>query len=323
MKTLLTGCARALAAIFAILFVVISLVVLVVFNVEGKLTDPEVYKNALAEQEFYERLPRLIAQQMHESMTYNPCLEDPTQCEGEGPPDPGAEPGEGDGGPPAFFADLSEQDWERLLGGLIPRPWLREQFESVIDQAFDLLDTGDLNTSIVISMVELKAHIMGDAGIHAILDLINTRPPCTNDQLMRLAQLEMNMSSVSMLLECSPPQDLIDQFLPQIRIILGEIVGGIDDVLDLTASLGGEGEGEGGLDLSTVRLIRLGIRFSPLLSVVLLLLVTIFGVRSLKGFFLWWGIPLLILGLMAFIGSQLTTILFRWGFTTYGTGLLP
>jgi hypothetical protein len=52
MKTLLTGCARALAAIFAILFVIVSLVVLLVFNVEGKLTDPEVYKTALAEQEF-------------------------------------------------------------------------------------------------------------------------------------------------------------------------------------------------------------------------------------------------------------------------------
>ncbi|HEY70034.1 MAG TPA: hypothetical protein G4O08_05555 [Anaerolineae bacterium] len=323
MKTLLTGCARALAAIFAILFVIISLVVLLVFNIEGKLTDPEVYKTALAEQEFYERLPRLVAKQMHESMTYNPCLEDPTQCEGDGPPDPGADPGEGDGGPPAFFADLSEQDWERLLVGLIPRPWLRGEFESVLDQVFFMLDTGDLASPIVISMVEFKAHILGDAGMQAFLDLVSTRPPCTNDQLMRLSQLEMNMSSVSMLLTCSPPQDLIDQFRPQIQIILGEIVGDIDDVLDLSASLTGEGDGDGDLDLSTLRLIRLGIRFSPLLPAVLLLLVTIFGVRSLKGFFLWWGIPLLILGVMAFIGSQIVTLLFHWSFSVYGAQLLP
>jgi hypothetical protein len=323
MKTLLTGCARALAAIFAILFVIVSLVVLLVFNVEGKLTDPEVYKTALAEQEFYERLPRLVAKQVHESMTYNPCLEDPTQCEGDGSPDPGADPGEGDGGPPAFFADLSEQDWERLLVGLIPRPWLRGEFESVIDQFFSMLDSGDSASPIVISMVGFKTHITGDAGLHAFLDLVNTRPPCTTDQLIQLSQLEMNMSSVSMLLTCSPPQDLIDQFLPEIRTILGEIVGDIDDELDLSASLVGEGDGDGGFDLGILRLIRLGIRLSPLLPVLLILLVTIFGVRSLKGFFLWWGIPLLILGLMAFIGSQLVTLLFHWGFSAYGTQLLP
>ncbi|MGD8813373.1 MAG: hypothetical protein PVI78_02745 [Anaerolineales bacterium] len=320
MKTLLTGCARTLAVIFVILFVIISLVVLLIFNVERELFDPEIYKTALAEEEFYERLPRLLAQQVREGMTFNPCLEDPSQCEGEGPPEPG---GEGEGGPPAFFADLTEQDWEQLMVGLIPRPWLRDQLESAIDQIFVMLDSGDMNTPILLSMVELKTHIMGDAGVAAVVDLIQTRPPCTNEQLMRISQLEVNMSSVSMLLTCRPPQNLLDNYLPQIRQILGEVVGEIDDELDLTASFEGDGEGSGGFNLGTIRLVRLGIRLSPLLSVGLLLLVTLFGVRSLKGFFLWWGIPLLIVGLIAIGGSLLVPLLLNWSLSTYGIELMP
>ena len=224
---------------------------------------------------------------------------------------------------PEELENLTEQDWERLLVGLIPRPWLQEQLESAIDQIFVLLDSGDLNTPITLSMVELKAHMMGDAGMAALVDLIETRPPCTNDQLMELSQLEVNMSSVSRLLTCSPPQEILDGFLPQLRTILGEVVGEIDDEVDLTASFEGNGDGSGGFDFEIIRLVRIGIRLSPLLPVLLLLLVTLFGVRSLKGFFLWWGIPLLIVGLIAFGGSLLVPLLLNWAISMYGSQLLP
>ena len=328
MKQVLSGCSKTIAALAAILFVITALVVLLLFNVEYMLFRPDVYKDAMAEEGFYEQLPGLMAEQLRYGMAYNPCAEDPTVCEGDGQP-----PGEGEGGPPAFFENLTDEDWQRLLSGLIPPNWLREQTESVIDQLFAMLDTGASDAGILVDMRGLKAHMLGPQGVQAILGLIRAQPRCTDEQMLQLAQLEIDMSTVSQLLECSPPPEFVDGLIPEIRPILEEIVGGMKDEADLLASLKGEGEGEGegasagdregGMNLETFQLVRLAIRLSPLLPLMLLLMVTLFGVRSLKGFLQWWGIPLLIVGLIALACSSLVPLLVDWGITAYGSTLLP
>jgi len=324
MRNVLSGCSKAIAAILTILFVITTLVVLLLFNIERGLLQSDIFKNAMAEQGFYDQLPGLLARQLQSSMTYNPCEEDPSLCEGEGPPDEGDEPGEGEGGPPDFFANLSTEDWESLIGGLIPPGWLQTQVDSVLDQVFAFLETGNTEPGVVISMVSLKAHIEGEEGLQAILGMIQAQPPCTEEQLNQLGQLNVDMSSVSTLLTCSPPQELIDMFLPEIQPILGEVVAGIKDEVNLLDSLGGmlEGEGEGGFNLEVIGLVRLGIRLSPLLPLALLLLVTLFGVRSLKSFFQWWGIPLLIVGVIAVAVAALFPMLLEWAIAMYGPMLI-
>lgn len=319
MRNLLRGCSQALAAILAILFVITAVIVLMVFNIERGLLRPGLYKAAMVEHELYERLPGLLAKQLHGSMTYNPCAEDPSLCEGEGPPGEGE--GEGEGGPPEFFTNLSEDDWERLLEGIIPQDWLQTQVESVLDQLFVFLETGDLESGVVISMAGLKEHLTGEDGMNAILELIRAQPPCSEDDLLTIGQLEIDMSNVGALLTCSPPPELLDTFLPDLRPILDEITGGIKNETNLLDALG---DGGGlNVDFQTIGLIRLVIRLSPLLPLVLLLLVTLFGVRSLKGFFLWWGIPLLIVGIIGFSGSLMTPFLVNWAISMYGSAELP
>ncbi len=319
MRNLLRGCSQAIAAILAILFVITAVIVLMVFNIERGLLRPGLYKAAMVEHALYERLPGLLAKQLHGSMTYNPCAEDPSVCEGEGPPGEGE--GEGDGGPPEFFTNLSEEDWERLLEGIIPQDWLQTQVESVIDQIFAVLENGDFEAGVVISMTGLKEHLTGEDGINAVLELIRAQPPCTEDQLLAMSQLEIDMSSVSSLLACSPPPELLDTFLPDLPPIMDEITGGIKDETNILEALGDNGGLD--IDFQTIGLIRLIIRLSPLLPLVLLLLVTLFGVRSLKGFFLWWGIPLLIVGIIGFSGSLMTPFLVNWAISLYGSAELP
>jgi len=318
MRNVLSGCSKAIAAILTIVFVITTLVVLMLFNIERGLLQADIFKDAMAEQGFYDQLPGLLADQLQGSMTYNPCENDPTQCEGEGPP------GEGEGGPPDIMTNLTTEDWERLLGGLIPPSWLQTQVESVLDQAFAFLETGNTEPGVLISMVTLKAHIAGEEGLQAILGVIQSKPPCTEEQLNQLGQFGGDMTElISVLLTCSPPQELIDEFLPEIRPILEEVVAGIKDEVNLLDSLGGmlAGEGDGGFDLEILGLIRLAIRLSPLLPLALLLLVTLFGVRSLKGFLRWWGIPLLIVGVIAVVGAAMIPLLLNWAIVTYGSSL--
>ena len=152
------GCfGRGVGVILAILFVILAPLTLVLFDVQQNLLQPDVYKAALAEQHVYEQLPALVGEQILRSITYNPCEEDPSRCEGEGEPDED----QGQGGPPIYFASLSQQDREAILSILVPTSWLREQGESAIDQVFAFLDSDAPTLKIVISMAAIRERLTG------------------------------------------------------------------------------------------------------------------------------------------------------------------
>jgi hypothetical protein len=100
-----TGCfARGVATVLAVLFVLLTPLIMLLFNLQHHLFNPDLYKRALAEQNFYQQLPSLVGEQLVTTMLYNPCEEDPSLCEGEGPPeDRGGAPDEPQGGPPAYL----------------------------------------------------------------------------------------------------------------------------------------------------------------------------------------------------------------------------
>jgi hypothetical protein len=106
------------------------------------------------------------------------------------------------------------------------------------------------------------------------------------------------------LLQCQPPQDILDGLAPIMEAALDLVI----DVIPNTATLGinpfWEEEGQSQnrprqaspVNFQTIRLIM---RFSPLLPFAFLVLLTIFGVRSLKDWLLWWGVPFSIVGMVA------------------------
>lgn len=55
----------------------------------------------------------------------------------------------------------------------------------------------------------------------------------------------------------------------------------------------------GASPISTIRTIRWIMRLSPLLPLLLLLGIALFAVRSIKGWLRWWGIPILVSGVIA------------------------
>ncbi len=75
--------------------------------------------------------------------------------------------------------------------------------------------------------------------------------------------------------------------------------------------------------LPFLRTIRLGARLSPLIPVALLWLVALFAVRSWRGLMRWWGIPLLLAGL---IGAALAVAflpVMKLGYVTFVGGKIP
>jgi hypothetical protein len=322
----LTACAKILAGVFAILFIATLLLSLFLFNAQWQFANPELYKRILIEERVYDSLPRLLSVQMAAGLTYNPCEEDPSDCENEG----GDISEDDEGGPPDYFKNLDASSWELILREILTADWLQTQTESVIDQFFDFLESDDASPSISISLIELKSKLMGRDGAEIVLKLLDSQPTCSNEQLRDLKEAFASEDSNMDLLSCRPPQEILDEYMASIVENLDEVIGDLPDeavigegFMDEESGESTTSEGEGIQIGNTLRRIMTYLRLSLIVPGVFLLLIAVFGVRSFRDLLRWWGIPLLITGLLALIISVLSMPLFNWFLRTYVEGQIP
>lgn len=310
---------KLIAALFALLFIIMALTSIFLMTVERQLLSSDFYLDALEEQNIYDRLPAIAAEQIRYAMGYNPCLENPDLCEGD---EPTTTPTEG--GPPGYFQALSQNDWELLITNLLPSGWLEEQVQNVTTELFDYVDTGEGDLAIYISMVELKEHLSGEEGVRALVGILDAQPECSNDDILAMASvLEGAQDPGDDFLTCQPPDDFIEKYTPHIEVIFRRSLEDVPDKINVTedmfADVGGAGEpstlsifGAQVTPFTLIRWIRWAIRMSPLFAWGTLLVIAIFGVHSFKGLGGWWGVPLIISGLIAFGIAFLATPVANW-----------
>ncbi|MEW6092787.1 MAG: hypothetical protein AB1531_02370 [Chloroflexota bacterium] len=393
MRKFFTGVARFIAALFAILFVITTVLALILFNLGGQLFNPKLYKNALAELDIYQALPSLVGRLLTSDVSINPCAENPIVCEdispelracyeqafGEeryitlasgrdqpseaemqaiqscleqyggstttvneenklqtAPPevqdcvrqavgetaydelyndqrppteteqqqmqtcfsDAGLGDSSGEGGMPSYLKNLTAEDWEAILKILIPPDELKVMAESVLDDIFAYLN-GDIE-QVSVSLVALKDRLTGPAGTDLIMEFVTSQPPCTEEEL---AQMTSATGGENMVI-CNPPEDMLPYVVTMLLMQLEDVASELPDeavvIKPYTPSTTSPDGGPLGDDpLTSIRMVRLILRLTPLLPLVFLLLVTLFGVRSLKDWMRWWGIPFFIAGAIA------------------------
>jgi len=304
-------CGRFIAGVFAFLFIVSASITLLLYNLDVTMLSSEAYKQALSEEDIYTRLPGFVGQQIQHGMTYNPCLESPDQCEDDsGPGDPEA-------GPPAYFRILSDDDWEYLIASLLESEWLQTTVESVLDQVFDNLNSDTPPQTISISLAELKAKLAGDVGYQALLALLEKQPPCTPEQILHLTEAQFLGGDMDEFLLCNPPEILMDVVDSLMREAIQSAASSIPEDMTfelpfLNTSGSTEIKDFGGDPIQSVLAARRLLRFTLLIPIAFLLLMTIFGVRSIRDWLLWWGVPLLFTGLIGLIFSTLSLPILGW-----------
>ncbi|MBI4762065.1 MAG: hypothetical protein HY780_12735 [Chloroflexi bacterium] len=222
-------------------------------------------------------------------------------------------------GAPQYTAMLDQADWTKILATLLPADWLQTQTESALDQLFEFLELkGD---QIKISLVEFKARLMGEAGRSILLQIVRAQPPCRTAQLA-VWQPPISSDALNKLLDCRPPEEILKARAAEIQTSAAKAIGGIPDEIDLAQGLRGENQstaqtGEQEEPRVALSRLRFLIRLTPLVPFVLLLLIALFAVRSRSALARWWGIPLLIVGVL--VGIIALTILFgaEWGMQTF------
>lgn len=266
----MTLVARLLALFFALLFVGTTTLFATSFTVRRHLLQPAPYKQALGQVNAYERAPGILAQ----STT--------TFLQGEAVSPENGVP----------WAGLTQEDYEILFGHLLPGDWLQSQTEAIVDQTFLALESGRPAAPITLSLLAFKENLTGQAGTQALMDVIATRPPCPEGELSALTcgfDLQEGLS-------CRPPALTLQLCSAVLDTALAGAAGAIPDRVEINTLLQAMVPSADSL-LETAafyrRLILLVAGYGWIASGLFLLLTTAFAVRSLRGWFRWWGVPLL------------------------------
>lgn len=257
-----------------------------------------------------------------------PCLDrfgEPASQPGPADGSAGENPPGGVGGPPAFLNNLSAPQWESLIRTLLPPDELQQMTESALDGLFAYAN-GKTDTATV-PLVSLKKHLTGQAGRELILFLVGAQPTCTEEENSRILAGNFGGEGEPAVM-CNASGEALDKLLAELQRQMDEAAAGIPDVAVLvkppSPSEPSNWNGPLGNDPQTILgRVHAGILLSPLLPLALLLVVTLFGVRSLRDWLGWWGIPLLIAGLIVLAVGIVILPSFEWAWMRYAVPKVP
>lgn len=255
---------KLIAAIFAILFVITAVMALLLFNFDRRAFTAETYQQAFAREDFYNKIPSLLAQSITSGTdTAQPLL---------------------------GLQGLTKETWESFIHTLLPPDVLKPIGDDVLNSTFAYLNME--SNSIQVSLTPVKASMLGETGTQAAISLLRSLPACTLDQS---AMIMFGMFSGDQIQLCNPPESVMPLLLPIIQVQMQAAAAIIPDQLTLvTAPLQDDPR-------ERIQTLRLFMRLSLILPILLLLTLTVIAVRSVKDWLNWWGIPFAITGFSAFV----------------------
>jgi hypothetical protein len=263
---------KFIAGICAVLFIITGVMALLFFNIERKAFDSTTYKQAFENQNLYARMPSILANTLSATILQNQNT-------------------------PTFIKTLTLTDWEAAVSSMLPPEELKAVTDDALDSVFDYINRRA--DSVNISLIPLKSRLIGPSGVELVKQVLRVQPACTTEQLQAIA---FGFLSGGDIILCSPPEDVLTLLTPIIESQIQVLTVAVPDEVTLISSVLSGTPGDPRVRLNNVRLLML---ISPLLPAAFLLGITIFAVRSLKDWLMWWGWPVFITGASALIVALL------------------
>jgi len=285
---------KLIAGICAILFIITGVIALLLFNIERKAFTSTTYKRAFENQNLYIRMPSILANALSTTIVQNQNM-------------------------PTFIKTLTLTDWEAAISSMLPSDELKAITDDALDSVFDYINRR--TDSVTISVIPLKSRLIGASGVDVVKQVLRAQPACTAEQLQAIA---LGFLSGGDILLCSPPEDVLTLLTPVIESQIQIMTVAVPDEVTLVSSTISGTPADPRLKLNNLRLLML---ISPLIPVAFLLGITIFAVRSLKDWLIWWGWPMFITGagglLVALLGAPVIGFVVSRFMQIQGAGFIP
>jgi len=284
---------QLLAAICAALFVISSVVVLLLFNIEQKAFSAATYKQAFENQRLYERMPAILGTTLATYLAEN-------------------------GATLPFLQVLTVEDWQKSILLLLPPEELKGMANNALDATFDYLN--GRTSSAIISLMPVKTHLAGESGTQLVLQILGRQPACTTEQLTQMA---LGLAGGQIVL-CNPPEQAIGLMMPFIQSQLQSMIAIFPNEVTFISSAANGTPDDPRLKLNAV---RSAVKLALFLPLLLLFGIAIFVVRSLVDWLTWWGWPLMFAGgisvLVSLFGSPVIGGILQLVIQTQGATFIP
>ena len=268
-----------LAGATALLFIITGVLALFFFNIERKAFSSVIYKQAFESQHLYERMPEVLAIALSTSIAQAPELD-------------------------VFLKLITPEQWGASISSILPPEELRTLADDVLDSTFDYLN--GKTDAIVISLLPFKEHMAGPAGVEAVKQILRVQPECTAEQLTQMA---ISAFTGGGLILCNPPAEALQIMTPLIETQLQVLAAVFPNEVTLFTSVNLDPSEDPRPRLNGIRLIM---KLTPLLPLVLLLAIALFAIRSVAEWLAWWGWPLLITGGISLLTALFASPLLTW-----------
>jgi hypothetical protein len=286
--------ASGIAVLACVFFVILCSLTVPAYFLSSRITDAELYIDALQEADVYADFPALFAEQM--DYWINGLKSSYFLVE-------------------IFFQNLARADWEIIAERIITTEWLQAQTESLIQQFFDYGDAREAGLALKISFSELKERLGGETGFQTYMDITSTKPECN---ILELTQW-LVAPFIDLLPICKLPEgEQIFLFsAPDPKKVVPEILADwantLPDEDDLAESFSQADLDEIDSLFSLMKIVQIGSLVGMFLAVLLLALSLVSpSVRSSNGWLLYWGMSLFFAGFFVLSFAILFTLVAIW-----------
>ncbi len=283
---------KVLAVFFSIAFVVTAIFALVFFNFERRAFKTEIYQQVFASEDFYNRIPSVLA---------NAMISSPANVQDL----------------PLAMQGMSTQAWEGFFRTLLPQDTLKLIGDDVLHSTFDYLNMQ--SNSVIISLLPIKANMGTESGVQAVFTLLQTQPACTLEQI---AQMTFNLLNGHEIAFCNPPEQLAPLLTPVIQAQMQTAALIIPSEVTLISVESGQTDPR-----ERIQNARTLMKLSPLVPLAFLLLLTLTIVNSLQSWLLWWGAPFastgIIASLVAVTGAPVIGVILKRVIIQRASSILP
>jgi hypothetical protein len=195
------------------------------------------------------------------------------------------------------FQHLTAGDWELILELILPPEWFERQIAQSVNAMVEWIDSDRPVPHLAVDTQPIKERLLRE-GIPEILEIvIDSWPACTQEQIGQMRSHIVSTGEVP-LLYCEPPEPQRTEIVENARVLMQQIVRDWPAAVPLV-ELGARDELADLQPLKEqVRLLRAVSSYGWLLPVAAFGLIMALVIRSARELARWWGIPLLLSGLM-------------------------
>ena len=329
MRTLFALILKVIALILALFTIFATMLVLLFLSFNRILLDPQIYKQAFIENKVYAQLPEVTASEFAwvRSHLVDPCIEIviADSCLDAVVNSSTTETGKLGIDGSVFINGLHQEQWNNLVKYLLTPEKVQQSLDAGVDEVIAYFK-GETNAA-GIPLLGLKDQLASITSDRLTAMLLNPQPLCTLDQQALIMSGKLSKLGSAPVF-CSVPGGTSEVLLLDLQRRLNSAALELPEQVFLIKPPSPSNPPSLqmiiGNDLqSTLHKLQINAQYLPLLPIALLILVTAFGVRSVRSFLRWWSIPIFIGSLFALIFGTVLFFLFEQIWLNYVLNDVP